>query len=283
MGSVRGHGHNRGMTTQREKAELFARLHQNGSPLILVNAWDVASAKIVAAAGSAAVATTSAGVAWSLGTPDGGVLSRELAVGLVERVANAVAVPVTADIESGFGATAQEVGVTIAAIIAAGAVGVNIEDSLHEGDVPLRDITDQSGRLAAAREAADQAGIPLFINARIDTYLRSNGGIEQTVQRALAFLKAGASGIFVPGIDDPATVAELVKAIPAPLNVLLGPGSPAIAELAKAGVARVSLGSSVASAAYAVVQRAAAEALGAGTYESLSDGTSYGNLNALMR
>jgi 2-methylisocitrate lyase-like PEP mutase family enzyme len=271
------------VTNQREKAELFASLHQNGSPLILVNAWDVASAKIVAAAGSAAVATTSAGVAWSLGTPDGGVLSRELAVGLVERVANAVTVPVTADIESGFGANAQQVAATISAIIAAGAVGVNIEDSLHEGDVPLREITDQSGRLAAAREAADQAGIPLFINARIDTYLRGNGGVEPTVERALAFLEAGASGIFVPGIVDPATVAELVKAIPAPLNVLVGPGSPAIAELAKAGVARVSLGSAVASAAYAVVHRAAIEALSEGTYDSLSDGTSYGNLNALMR
>ncbi|MFE9691108.1 isocitrate lyase/phosphoenolpyruvate mutase family protein [Micromonospora sp. NPDC005806] len=261
----------------------FRSLHVPGEPLVLVNAWDAASARIVAAAGARAVATTSAGVAWSLGAPDGDALGREAAVDLVRRVVEAVPLPVTADIESGYGDTADEVGATIAAVLAAGAVGVNIEDARHGGGEPLRTVEDQCARLAAVRSAADRAGIPLYVNARVDTFLRGAGGVRETVGRAEAYLAAGADGVFVPGTVDPETVAALVAAIPAPLNVLAGPGGPSVPELAKLGVARVSLGSSVAEAAYAVARRAAEEALTAGTYGALAGAYDYGALNELMR
>ncbi|HEX5597783.1 MAG TPA: isocitrate lyase/phosphoenolpyruvate mutase family protein [Micromonosporaceae bacterium] len=270
------------MNDHHTKALHFRSLHVPGEPLVLVNAWDAASARIIAAAGARAVATTSAGVAWSLGAPDGDALGREAAVDLVRRVATAVPLPVTADIESGYGDTADEVAATIAAVLAAGAVGVNIEDALHGGETPLRPVEEQCVRLAAVRSAADRAGIPLYVNARVDTFLRGVGGVRETVARAEAYLAAGADGVFVPGTVDPGNVAALVEAIPAPLNVLAGPGAPSVPELAKLGVARVSLGSSVAEAAYAVARRAAEEAFGAGTYGALADAFDYGTLNELM-
>ncbi|MFI6781116.1 isocitrate lyase/phosphoenolpyruvate mutase family protein [Micromonospora sp. NPDC050276] len=271
------------MSEHHTRAELFRSLHTPGSPLILVNAWDAASARIVAAAGVRAVATTSAGVAWSLGASDGDVLGRDAAVDLVGRITAAVSLPVTADIESGYGATPAEVGVTIRAVLDAGVVGVNIEDARREGGSPLRDVSDQCDRIGAVRGAADAAGLPLFVNARIDTFLTGAGDVDETVTRAAAYLAAGADGIFVPGVVDPETIRALVQAVPAPLNVLAGPGAPAVQELARLGVARVSLGSSVAEAAYTVARRAADEALGAGTYGALADALDYGTLNALMR
>ncbi|MER7893412.1 isocitrate lyase/phosphoenolpyruvate mutase family protein [Micromonospora sp. NPDC094482] len=271
------------MSEHHTRAELFRSLHTPGAPLVLVNAWDAASARIVAAAGARAVATTSAGVAWSLGAADGDVLGRDAAVDLVRRLVAAVPLPVTADIESGFGATPDEVAATVRAVIAAGAVGVNVEDARRDAGTPLRDLPDQCARLAAVRAAADAAGLPLYLNARIDTFLSGTGGVGETVARATAYLAAGADGIFVPGVVDPETVGALVRAIPAPLNVLAGPGAPPIAEFARLGVARVSLGSAIAEAAYAVVRKAADEAFGAGTYGALADALDYGTLNALMR
>lgn len=271
------------MTNQHTRATQLRNLHTPGNPLVLANSWDAASARIVEAAGAPAVATTSAGVAWSLGAPDGGRLDRELAVALVARTVAAVSVPVTADIEDGFGATPAEVGETVRAVIAAGAVGINIEDAWHGGDTPLRDVDDQCARLAAVRATADETGVPLFVNARVDTFLWQVGGLAETVERAKAYLAAGADGIFVPGVTDPATVAQLVAAIPAPVNVLVGPGAPSVAELTGTGVARISLGSTVAAAAYGVARRAAEEAYGSGTYGTLAEALDYGTLNALMR
>ncbi|CCH16887.1 isocitrate lyase/PEP mutase family protein [Micromonospora lupini] len=271
------------MSEHHTRAELFRSLHTPGSPLVLVNAWDAASARVVVAAGARAVATTSAGVAWSLGTPDGDILGRDAAVDLVRRITASVSLPVTADIESGYGGTPAEVGATTRAVLDAGAVGVNIEDAHRTGGPPLRGVPDQCARIGAVRGAADAAGLPLFVNARIDTFLSGGGGVDETVARASAYLAAGADGIFVPGVVDPVTIGALVQAVPAPLNVLAGPGAPAVGELARLGVARVSLGSSVAQAAYAVARRAADEALGAGTYGALADALDYGTLNALMR
>ncbi|MEQ4305703.1 isocitrate lyase/phosphoenolpyruvate mutase family protein [Plantactinospora sp. B6F1] len=271
------------MSEQRLRAELFRSLHVPADPVVLVNAWDAASARIVAAAGARAVATTSAGVAWSLGAPDGDVLGREPATELVGRVAAAVSVPVSADIETGFGATPDQVGETVRAVLAAGAVGVNLEDAAPDGGPGLRDVADQSARLAATRAVADAVGIPLYVNARIDTFLRGTGGVPETLDRAAHYLLAGADGIFVPGVVDPETVAALVAGIPAPLNILAGPGAPAVPELARLGVARVSLGSSVATAAYAVVRRAAEEVYGSGGYDALAGALDYGAVNELMR
>ncbi|MFE2881223.1 isocitrate lyase/phosphoenolpyruvate mutase family protein [Streptomyces sp. NPDC059272] len=268
--------------TLRDRALAFRALHVPGRPLVLPNAWDAASARIVEDTGAAAVATTSAGVAWALGVPDGDLLGRERAVAVVARIAGSVAVPVSADIESGFAADPAGVADTVRAVLAAGAVGVNIEDALYGGEGVLRPVAEQAERIAAAREAADAEGVPLFVNARIDTFLRGAGGVDATLERAAAFRAAGADGIFVPGAVEPGTVKELADGIDAPLNVLVGPGAPPVAELAALGVARVSAGSSVALAAYAVVRRAARELLDTGTYGEQTGGLGYGELNSLL-
>ncbi|MCP3820736.1 isocitrate lyase/phosphoenolpyruvate mutase family protein [Streptomyces sp. A3M-1-3] len=264
---------------QHAKAVAFRSLHTAATPLPLANAWDVASARLAEAAGAPAVATTSAGVAWSLGAADGDALDRDRALDLIARVAAAISVPVSADIESGFADTPAGVAATVAGVLAAGAVGVNLEDG-------RRAPAEQAERIAAARGAADAAGIPLFLNARIDTYLFGLGAaatrLDDTVSRAKAYVAAGADGIFVPGVADPATIAALAQAVPAPLNILAGPGSPTVAELSRLGVARVSLGSSVAEAAYAVARRATEELLSAGTYTAVSDAVDYHELNTLL-
>ncbi|WP_194916038.1 isocitrate lyase/PEP mutase family protein [Catenulispora rubra] len=267
------------MTSQHDKATRFHALHVPGTPLALANAWDGASARIVASTGAPAVATTSAGVAWGLGAADGGHLDRERAVALIRRVVDTVEVPVTADIEDGFGPDADAVAETVAQVIAAGAIGVNIEDG-------PRDPAELAARITAARKAADNAGIPLFVNARIDVFLFGLGAeqdrLGETLARAERYLAAGASGVFVPGVAAPETIAELVKGIDAPLNVMVGPGAPTVAELAALGVARVSLGAAVAEAAYGLVRRAAEELAKSGTYTAVEGGLPYPELNGLM-
>lgn len=265
-----------------DKAARFRSLHTT-PPLRLPNCWDAASAAVIAAAGAPAIATTSAGVAWSLGHPDGDAVDRETAIAAVERVARSVDVPVTADIESGFGAAPKEVAETLAAVAEAGAVGVNIEDSDVTTPGALRPAAEQAERLAAAREGA---GADLFLNARIDVYLAGIGEegtrFDATVERAAAYAEAGADGIFVPGVADPAVIAELVKAIRLPLNVMAGPGAPAPSVLGKLGVARVSLGPGVAVAAYAAARRAAAALLEADSYDTPADGVDYGTMQGLL-
>ena len=277
--------------TLRDRALAFRALHVPGRPLVLPNAWDAASARIVEDAGASAVATTSAGLAWALGVPDGDRLDRERALEALARITATVAVPVSADIESGFAKDAAGVADTVRAVLAAGAVGVNIEDALYGAEIDdaayggegvLRPVAEQAERIAAAREAADAEGVPLFVNARIDTYLRGVGGVDATLERAAAFRAAGADGIFVPGAVEPGTVKELADGIDAPLNVLVGPGAPPVAELAALGVARVSAGSGIALAAYAVVRRAARELLDTGTYGAQTGGLGYGELNSLL-
>jgi 2-methylisocitrate lyase-like PEP mutase family enzyme len=271
--------------TQQDKAKLFHSLHTDQAPLVLANAWDVASARLVEEAGAAAVATTSAGVAWSLGSADGDRLDRQLAVELIARVAAAVDLPVTADIERGFAETPEGVGETIRLVLAAGAVGINIEDSVGAA---LRPVEEQVARITAAREAADAAQIPLFINARTDPYLRPvhdnpTARLNDAIGRAAAYAAAGADGIFVPGTTDVGVVAELAGNIERPLNVLAGPGAPAVPALAEAGAARISLGGAVAQAAYAVARRGIREVLAHGTYDSIADAVDFGDFNGLFR
>ncbi|HEV7648726.1 MAG TPA: isocitrate lyase/phosphoenolpyruvate mutase family protein [Actinophytocola sp.] len=255
----------------------FRALHA-GTILVLPNAWDVASARIVERAGAQAVATTSAGVAWSLGAPDGDRLPRDAAVGLVSRVVAAVGVPVTADVESGYGATPADVAGTVRAVADAGAAGINLEDGAFPG---LRPVAEQVERIAAARGAA-----PLFVNARIDSYLFGVGDpatrLDDTVARAAAFADAGADGVFVPGVIDPEIIAALASRIPVPLNVMAGPGAPPVAKLAELGVARVSVGSGIAQAAYAVADRCTREMLTDGTYDAQATGIDFGTMNKLM-
>ncbi|MFJ4516451.1 isocitrate lyase/phosphoenolpyruvate mutase family protein [Streptomyces sp. NPDC088816] len=266
-------------STQSAKARLFRSLHTSAAPLALANAWDVASARVVESAGASAIATTSAGVAWSLGSPDGDALGREQALGLISRVAAAVAVPVTADIEGGYGRDAAEVAETVTGVLAAGAVGVNIEDG-------TRAPAELATRLAAARRAADRAGTELFLNARVDTYLLGLGDpdtrLAETLARARRYVDAGADGVFVPGVTDTTTIAALAEGSGVPLNVMAGPGAPRVAELGALGVARVSLGPGVAQAAYAAARRAVRELLDTGGYDSLSGGLTFPELNTLL-
>ena len=273
-------------TTQRDKAARFRNLHTSGNILVLPNAWDVASARVIEDAGATAVATTSAGVAWSLGAPDGDQLSRDRALDLIARTTEVVGVPVTADIESGYASDAKGVAETIEGVVAAGAVGVNVEDSILSGEVRLRPVLEQAERIAAARHAADASGVPLYINARVDAYLLEigdpNGRLRETLDRAETYVGAGADGIFVPGVADLDIIETLARSIAKPLNVMAGPGSPTVAQLAQRGVARVSIGPAIAKVAYAVARRAAEEVLTAGTYDSLAGGLDYDELNRML-
>jgi len=269
-----------------DKAQVLHDLHVAGRPLALANAWDVASARIVEDAGASAIATTSAGAAWSFGAADGVRFDRDRAIDLVARVVAAVRVPVTADIESGYGRTPDDVAETVRRILEAGAVGINLEDARYDEGPALRSINDQCERIAAARGAAEAAGVRLFLNARTDPYLRAVGEpadrLRDTLDRAAAYVAAGADGIFVPGVTDPAIVAELAGKITVPLNILAGPGAPTVGELARLGVARVSLGSSVAAAAYGLVRRSATALLADGNYPELDGGIAYAQLNDLL-
>jgi 2-methylisocitrate lyase-like PEP mutase family enzyme len=268
-------------STAIDHAARFRQLHETGV-LVLPNAWDAASARLIEDAGAQAIATTSAGVAWSLGHADGNHLPRELAADAVRRIVDVVSVPVTADIETGYGETSAALRSTIEAIIAAGAAGINIEDA----GAPLRETGEQAGRIRTVREAADATDVPLFVNARIDTYLRQVGDpagrLDESVSRARAYIDAGADGIFVPGLLDVETLRELAGLLPVPLNVMAGPGAPAVAELAALGVRRISVGTAIAQAAYATARRGARGLLNGGTYDSLAGGVDYGELNALL-
>jgi 2-methylisocitrate lyase-like PEP mutase family enzyme len=231
---------------QREKAEALLRLHQPGAALLLPNAWDAASARLFEQAGFPAIGTTSAGVAFAQGYRDGERIGRDEMLHVLARTASVVQVPVTADIESGYGSAPAEVAQTIQGVLAAGAVGVNLEDSAGDPAGSLYPIAAQAARLAAARAEAQRAALPLVINARIDTYLATGGEpqarLDETIRRARAYLQAGADSIFVPFVTDPALIQLLVRDIPGPLNILSLPGGPSAPELFKLGVARVSIG-----------------------------------------
>ncbi len=249
------------MATQFEKAETLMNLHRQGG-LLLPNAWDIASARIFEDAGFPAIATTSGGIAFANGYPDGQKISRDEMLGVVGRIAAAVDVPVTADVEAGYG----DVAGTIRAVIAAGAVGVNLEDGVTRNE--LVPIETQAQRITEARAAAGD--LALVINARIDSYLFQVGEpdlrLGETLMRAKAYMQAGASSIFVPGVHDPALIQTLVREIAAPLNILAGAGAPSAPELFKLGVARISIGSAAMLATMGLVREIAKELRETGTY-----------------
>lgn len=273
------------MHNNKPKADLLRELHADGV-LVLPNAWDAGSAALIARAGAKAIATTSGGVSWALGRPDGQALSREEMVEQVRLVAAAVDVPVTADVEGGYGHAPEDVAATVEAVIAAGAVGVNIEDSKGFG-VPLFTAEEQSARLRAAREAAERAGLPeLVVNIRTDVFLfqvgEPEGRLDDVLARAAAYAEAGADSLFVPGLVDLDVLKRLVEGSPLPVNVMAGPGAPSVAEFEAVGVRRVSLGTAVAQAAYSVAHRAAEEALTKGTYAELDGALDFGTVNGVF-
>jgi 2-methylisocitrate lyase-like PEP mutase family enzyme len=272
--------------TQRERAVYFRQLHSR-RPLVLLNAWDAATARVIEAAGASAIATTSAGISWSFGRRDGQTLHREEMLRVIQSIAETVHVPVNADVESGYGqGTPADVSETVRLLVAMGVAGLNLEDSPGQDGEALLPPHAQAERLRAAREAALAQGGDLVINARTDVYLfqvgEPEGRLEAVVERARIYRAAGADCIFVPGVTDAEIIAQLVKAIDAPLNVMVAPGAPGVQELARLGVARVSVGPAIAQAALGAVQRAARELLECGTYGSLGAALPFGEISGLL-
>jgi 2-methylisocitrate lyase-like PEP mutase family enzyme len=271
---------------QKSKAIAFRAMHRGPRILLLPNAWDVASARIFEDAGFGAIATTSAGVAFTLGYPDGQKISRTEMFARVARIAKAVRVPVTADVEGGYGDRPEDAARTARDVIEAGAVGMNLEDSTGDSTRPLVDMSVHVEKIHAVREAALKTGVLLILNARTDVYLAEVGPAEkrydETVRRLLAYRDAGADCVFVPGLRDGETIRRLAQDAKCPLNILGGPGSPPATELEKLGVARVSVGSAPMRATLGLLARIADELKKSGTYASLEGGIPYADVNRML-
>ncbi len=252
------------MGDQAKKAAALRELHRPGDPLVLVNVWDVASARTVAGApGCRALATASWSIAAAHGYKDGERIPLPLMLCAIERIAQAVELPVTADIEAGYGDSADEIAETVARVIAAGAVGVNLEDR-------LRPAAEHAATVAAVRERAEREGVPLVINARSDEYLLGERRLDEAIARGRAYLDAGGDCFFIPGLLDLEDIRALTAELDAPVNILALPSAPPLRELAAAGVARVSLGPGGMGIAYAALADAARDLLALGDWpESL--------------
>jgi 2-methylisocitrate lyase-like PEP mutase family enzyme len=250
------------MIDRTHQAEQFRALHVPGKPLVLFNIWDVGSAKAVAAGGARAIATGSWSVANANGFGDGERLPLSLVLDNLRRIAAATDLPVTVDLESGYGATPEEVGETLRLALAAGAVGCNLEDSFP-ADGTLRATADQADRIRRARQAVDAAGVGFFINVRTDVFFlgrpeqHDDAMVTAAIARARVYAEAGADGLFAPGLVDLDLIAGLAAASPLPLNVMVGDGTPPLGELAQKGVARVSHGPRPYLAAMAALEAAA--------------------------
>jgi 2-methylisocitrate lyase-like PEP mutase family enzyme len=273
--------------TQSELARQFLALHDRRKTLLLPNAWDVASARIFEQAGFPAVGTSSAGVAFALGYPDGQKISRGEMLDVVRRIAAAVRVPVTADVEAGYGEAPEAVAETAREVLAAGAVGMNLEDAIHEKPDSLTDLNLQKEKIRAVVEASARAGVAFVLNARTDVFLAGIGPAETRLARAIerlnAYRDAGAQCLFAPGVKDKETIAQLVRGVSGPLNILATVGTPAMAELEKLGVARVSVGSGPMRATLGLISRMARQLYQEGTFALMTDGAmTYADANRLF-
>lgn len=265
---------------QRSKAELLRRLHAGPEVLVLPNAWDAISARIVESEGFPVVATTSAGLAAVLGYPDGQKIPRSEMLFLIGKIAHAASIPVTADIEAGYDDAVQ----TAHEVIASGAVGMNLEDMVDGELLPL---SKQQERIRAVRAASTAAGVPLVINARTDIFLAQHGDaatrFERSVERLNAFHEAGADCLFAPGVVDSDTIGRLLQALRGPLNILATVGSPSIPEMKSLGVRRVSLGSGPSRVALGAIQRLLRTLRDDGTFAALAaDAIPYSQVQKLL-
>lgn len=263
------------MASSTDQAAALLALHA-GPGFVLPNAWDAGSARVLEQVGFAAIATTSAGIAWSCGAPDGGTLDGDTMLEHVGRIVAAVSVPVTADLEAGYGDDADDVGRTVARAVQLGAVGCNLEDA---GPAGLFGIDEAVERLAAARAAAPRG--TFVLNARTDTYFAGTRGdvFAETVERAVRYVEAGADCVFVPGVVEEDTIRRLAAAVPGPLNVVAGLANTIDAPtLFSLGVKRVSLGGSLARAALSTLERAGRELRDSGTLGFLDGAIAYADL-----
>jgi 2-methylisocitrate lyase-like PEP mutase family enzyme len=258
---------------QAKRAEAFRALHAGPHALVMANAWDAMTARMFELEGFPAIATTSGGVAGTLGFRDGEGAPWEEVVGQTARIVRAVSVPVTADIEGGFGATPEAVGRSITAIIGAGAVGVNLEDSVS-GQGAMRTMDDAVARIMAARAAANAAGVPIFINARVDLFIRHVGEgeaqLNEAVERGLAYLAAGADGIYPIALRDEPTIKRLCDALRCPININVRAGHPTVEALEALGVRRITTATSLTMLALSVVRDTVRDIRANGRFDAIT-------------
>jgi 2-methylisocitrate lyase-like PEP mutase family enzyme len=272
---------------QRKKAEAFREMHQGADILVLGSVWDVASAIIFERAGFRALGTSSAGIAYMRGYADGEIMTRGEMLEAVAEIASRVGIPVSADMETGYGHTPDDVAETCRLVLEAGAIGVNIEDATGDPERPLVELALQCEKLRAIRKMGDAFGVPIVINARTDGFWLKlwddDRRLKESIERCNAFREAGADCLFVPGATDPRAVAVLAREIRGPLNILAGPGCPPVAELKALGVRRVSEGSGPARAALKAAHDIADELLRHGTYRAYQANTiPYAEANAVF-
>lgn len=274
-------------TTQQQRAAKFGTMHTGNDVLVLPNAWDVGSAVVFERAGFSAVATTSAGIAYSLGHADGEQVTLDDLLSVVTRIVARVSLPVSVDVEMGYGESVGEVCETVRRVVDAGGVGINIEDGVPGEEPSLVDANQQVEMLSAVAGLRDELGVPFVINARTDGLWLKTGEesarIDEAVARGNRYLGAGADCVFVPGLLDVNAIKALVDGINGPLNVIATPVCPAVDELRDMGVARLSLGSGPVRAAYTTTLRIAEELKRSGTLAAMSaHAMSYAEANALF-
>lgn len=265
--------------TQKQKAEAFLQFHHDEEMLVLLNSWDAGSSKLIEACGYKAIATTSMGIAAALGYPDCEVIQLQEMIAVIQGIVKAVQVPVTMDMEAGYGDTTDEILESVRQVIATGIVGINIEDSIDLNPV-LVDVTEFCERISAIRALSDSLDFHLVINARTDSFYTSQAStkekLSESIRRGNKYREAGADCIFVQPVWDKETISTLVKEINAPINILSNPGigdglPPSVHDLQDLGVARLSLGSSLMKASLALIKKVADELTGDGTYHKLSE------------
>jgi 2-methylisocitrate lyase-like PEP mutase family enzyme len=257
--------------SQRDKAQRLRELHRPGNPLVLVNAWDALSARVIEEAGAEAIATTSAGMAFALGYPDGQKISRDEMMAAVAVVARVVDLPVTADMEAGYGDLPVDAAATARGVVDAGAVGLNLEDTTAGGLLPIEGFV---AKIEAIRAVGEETGVPLVINARVDQFIAEIGDqdtrLEHTIERGRAYREAGADCVFVPAVTDSDTIRALVDGIGGCVSVLATQPGQSVDDLARLGVARISIGSGTYLAAMSEAKRFAEEILGSGTFTTFA-------------
>ncbi|HEX7004586.1 MAG TPA: isocitrate lyase/phosphoenolpyruvate mutase family protein [Trueperaceae bacterium] len=271
---------------QHDLARRFLELHAAPELLLLPNAWDAGSAVIFERAGFEAIGTTSAGISYSSGYPDGQQLPLAELLTAVARIARRISVPLSVDVEAGYGAEPSRIAANVAEVVAAGAVGINLEDGRVDGPPTLVDIQFQCEVLSAVAEVRSSSGVPFVINARTDSYWLGIGDeterLEQSMTRGNAYLAAGADCIFVPGGFGRETIEILVRELAGPLNVIATPACPSPAELEEMGVARLSLGSGPVRAVFGLLRKIASEVRGGSVAYSTAVELSYDEANRLF-
>lgn len=272
---------------QKRKAEALRALHSGSEPLLLVNVWDVASARVIEFAGFPAIATTSAGIAFAHGFPDGQKIPPEQMFAAIAQIAKALKGPVTADVEAGYGSDPESAARTTSSVIEAGAVGMNFEDATGDPAQPLAELNLQLEKIRAIRDTTSKLGVPLVLNARTDVYLLQVGEpaerYDEALRRLTAYRDAGADCVFIPGVKDPATIGRFVRDLHCPVNILAVPGQASVAKLKALGVKRISLGSGPMRAGLGTLGRIAEELKTNGTYTELERAPSHLEVNQLMR